>query len=382
MKEIFTPFQRLLITWLLIFLAAWASLAAVSYVGELLSILITAGLIAFLLNFAVARLQKFLPRGLAAALVYLIAGCILLIIGLTVVPPVFNQGRQLVANLPSIVESARDQLAHFQTWSVERNLPFDVRILAQQLLSRLQAQAEAIAAKGVGLVVGTVNWFLDFILILVISFYMLLDGERVWGNFTSIFSPKIRHGLTESLQRNLQRFVFGQLLLGLFMAVSLTVAFLVLRVPFFLLFAVFIGILEIIPFVGATLGIGAVTLIVSFIDWWVALQVLAVSVALQQVKDNLISPRIMGNLTGLSPVIIFTSLLLGAKIGGLLGVILAIPLTGVIKSVAEIVIDPTLPPQTGSFFQNPFDDEQEQPFLAGNYSEEKSNISPSKAETL
>lgn len=109
MKEIFTPFQKLLITWLLIFLAAWASLAAVSYVGELLSILITAGLIAFLLNFAVARLQKFLPRGLAAGLVYLIAGCILVIIGLTVVPPVFNQGRQLVANLPSIVESARDQ---------------------------------------------------------------------------------------------------------------------------------------------------------------------------------------------------------------------------------------------------------------------------------
>ncbi|MCT7951862.1 AI-2E family transporter [Ancylothrix sp. C2] len=378
MKEIFTPLQTLLITWLLIFLAAWASLAAVSYVGELLSILITAGLIAFLLNFAVARLQKFIPRGLAAALVYLIAGLILVIIALTVVPPVFNQGRQLVANLPSLVESAREQLANFQTWSVERNLPFDVRILGQQLLSRLQAQVEAIAAKGVGLVVGTVNWFLDFILIVVISFYMLLDGERVWGNFTSIFTFKIRNGLTESLQRNLQRFVFGQLLLGLFMAVSLTVAFLVLRVPFFLLFAVFIGLLEIIPFVGATLGIGTVTVIVSFIDWWLALQVLAVSVALQQVKDNLISPRIMGNLTGLSPVIIFTSLLLGAKIGGLLGVILAIPLTGVLKSVAEIVIDPTLPPQTGSFFQNPFDDEQEPHFVEASSSQETAKSSQSK----
>lgn len=332
-------------------------LSALSYVGELLSILITAGLIAFLLNYAVARLQHILPRGVAAGLVYLAAGLAVVLIGLTIVPPVFAQGRQLATNFPSLLESAQQQIDSFQTWSVEHNLPFDVRILAQQLLTRLQAQAEEIAARGFGLVLGTVNWFLDFILILVISFYMLVDGDRVWNALTSFFSPKIRHGLTESLQRNLQRFVSGQLLLGLFMAVTLAVAFWLLRVPFFLLFAVFIGIMEAIPFVGATLGIGTVSIIVAFINWWQALQVLAVAVALQQVKDNLIGPRIMGNLTGLSPVFIFASLLLGARVGGLLGVILAIPMTGVVKSIAEIVLDPTLPPQTGSFFHNPIDDD-------------------------
>jgi predicted PurR-regulated permease PerM len=101
------------------------------------------------------------------------------------------------------------------------------------------------------------------------------------------------------------------------------------------------------------LGIAAVVIVVAFINGWLALEVLGVAIALQQVKDNLIAPRIMGNLTGLSPVIIFVSLLLGARVGGLLGVILAIPLTGVVKSLAEIALDPTLPPQTGSFFHNP-----------------------------
>jgi predicted PurR-regulated permease PerM len=125
--------------------------------------------------------------------------------------------------------------------------------------------------------------------------------------------------LTEALQRNLQRFVTGQLLLGLFMATTLALAFWVLRVPFFLLFAVFIGLLEVIPYVGATLGIVTVAIVVAFIDWWLALQVLGVAIALQQVKDNLVAPRIMGNLTGLSPVLIFVSLILGAKLGGLLG---------------------------------------------------------------
>lgn len=359
MNSIFSPVQNFLITWLLVLVTGWLTLSAFEYVGELISILITAGLIAFILNYAVAKLQQFIPRGLAAALVYLVAALVVVIIGLTIVPPVLTQGRQLITRFPELVESARQQLTDFQGWGVERNLPINVEILQQQLLAKLQAQAETIAATSLGLVLGTFNWFLDLILILVISFYMLLDGERIWTGIMTILSPKVRYIFTNSLARNLQGFVLGQFLLGLFMAVSLTLAFWSLNVPFFLLFAVFIGLMEIIPFVGATLGIGTVTIIVAFLDWWLALQVLAVAITLQQIKDNIVAPRIMGNLTGLSPVIIFTALLLGGKIAGLLGVILAIPITGVIKSVIEVIRDPTSPPQTGSFFSNPLEEEEE-----------------------
>lgn len=152
-------------------------------------------------------------------------GLAVVILALTLVPLVFNQARQLVINFPFLLKSAQEQLTTFQTWSAEHNLPFDVQILISQLLARVQTQAEAIATKGLGLVVGTFNWVLDLILILVLSFYMLVDSERVWLGLTRIFSPKIRFGLTEALQRNLQRFVFGQLLLGLFMAITLTPAF-------------------------------------------------------------------------------------------------------------------------------------------------------------
>ena len=364
MNRIFSPFQQFLITWLLILVTGWVTLLALSYVGELISILLTAALVAFLLNYAVAAVEPFLPRTVAAILVYLVAAVAVVFIALTLAPPIFNQGRQLATNLPSLLEESQLRLASFQDWSVAHKLPFDVRILASQLLARVQEQAEDIASTGLGLVVGTFNWFLDFILILVISFYMLIDGERVWRSLTSILSSKIREGLTESLQRNLQRFVTGQLLLGLFMATTLTLTFWALRVPFFLLFAVFIGLMEVIPFVGATLGIATVVTVVAFIDWWLALEVLGIALALQQIKDNLIAPRILGKLTGLSPVIIFVSLLLGAKVGGLLGVILAIPLTGVVKSLTEIVLDPTLPPQTGAFFYNPLKRDSLKPALS------------------
>lgn len=352
-NSVFSPLQNRLLTCLLILVVGWLSFQLLGYVGELISLLVTSGLIAFLLNYAVAKLERFIPRGIAAALVYLVAILTFVIIGLTIVPPVFNQGRQLITRLPELIESGRQQLAEFQVWSVDRNLPFDVGILQQQLLSKIQGTIEPIFAGSLGIVLGTFNWFFDLIFILVIAFYMLLDGERLWKILITILSPQIREVITISLKRNLKKFVLGQTLQGIFMTSILTVAFFMLKVPYFLLFAVVIGLLEIIPFVGATLGIGSVTFIVAFIDWWMALQVLAVAVSVQQVKDNIVAPRIMGDLTGLSPVVIFSALLLGGKIGGLLGFILAIPMAGVIKSIVEVVFDPTLPPQTGSFFYNP-----------------------------
>jgi predicted PurR-regulated permease PerM len=123
--------------------------------------------------------------------------------------------------------------------------------------------------------------------------------------------------------------------------------------------------MEILPFIGATLGIAVVVVVVAFIDGWLALQVLGVAIGIQQFKDNLLAPRVMGELTGLSPVIIFVSLLIGARVGGLLGVILAIPLTNVIKTITEIIFDPTLPPQTGSIFSDTVEDSIVEPILIG-----------------
>jgi predicted PurR-regulated permease PerM len=228
----------------------------------------------------------------------------------------------------------------------------------------VQGQARTIASTGIGLVLGTFNWVLDFILILVLSFYLLLDGEKLWRGLTGIFSAPIQEQLTASLRDSLQRFASGQLLLGLFMAVTLSLAFWWLKVPFFLVFAVFIGVMEVIPFIGASLGIATVCIVIAFIDWWLALEALGVAIALQQVKDNLIAPRILGNLTGLSPVIILTSLLVGARVAGLLGVILAIPLTSVIKTIVEIVMNPSLPPQNGSIFSEAVENSILEPILS------------------
>lgn len=119
------------------------------------------------------------------------------------------------------------------------------------------------------------------------------------------------------------------------MFTTLTPIFVVLKVPFALLFALLIGAAELIPFIGATLGIGTVTILVLFQNWWLAVQVALAAIFMQQIKDNVLAPQLMGNFTGLNPIWIFIALLLGAETAGFLGAIVAVPLAGTIKSTID-----------------------------------------------
>jgi predicted PurR-regulated permease PerM len=121
------------------------------------------------------------------------------------------------------------------------------------------------------------------------------------------------------------------------MFAALTPIFVVLNVPFALLFALLIGVAELIPFIGATLGIGTVTILVMFQNWLLGLQIAFAAILMQQIKDNVLAPRLMGNFTGLNPIWIFIAILTGAEIAGFLGAIVAVPLAGTIKNTIDAI---------------------------------------------
>jgi len=112
---------------------------------------------------------------------------------------------------------------------------------------------------------------------------------------------------------------------------------LIMEVPFALLFALLIGIGELIPFIGATLGIGLVTLLVMLNNFWLAIRVAIAAIVMQQIKDNILAPRLMGEFIGLNPILIFVALLVGFKVAGVLGVIIAVPLAGTIKGTLDAI---------------------------------------------
>jgi predicted PurR-regulated permease PerM len=166
---------------------------------------------------------------------------------------------------------------------------------------------------------------------------MLLYGKSLWQGTVNLLPPQIGLPFSESLRLNFQNFFISQILLGLFMVATLIPIFLIMEVPFALLFALLIGIGELIPFIGATLGIGLVTLLVMLNNFWLAIRVAIAAIVMQQIKDNILAPRLMGEFIGLNPILIFVALLVGFKVAGVLGVIIAVPLAGTIKGTLDAI---------------------------------------------
>lgn len=225
----------------------------------------------------------------------------------------------------------------WEIWARERRLPVDLKGFITRITSRIESQVQAVAAQAVGLALGTVSGLVNVVFVIVLAFYMLLYGDRMWQGLVSLLPPQIGLPLSESLRLNFQNFFLSQLLLGLFMVGTLTPIFLILKVPYSLLFALLIGLAELIPFIGATLGIGLVTLLVMLKDFWLAVQVASAAIFMQQINDNLLAPKLIGDFTGLNPIWIFISILTGAQIAGLLGVLVSVPIAGTIKDTIDTI---------------------------------------------
>lgn len=335
-----TPSGRILAIALfapLLVLNGWAVSAIFDYFHSLIVILVGASLLAFLLNYPVSWMERRgARREQVAILVFLLALSVLLALGVTLVPLVLMQAQQLVARLPELIDSGRHQLMLLNEWAENQGLPLNLDALVVQINDRLKGQLQAIAGQVLNLAVVTLTSLLDFVLTMVLAFYLLQQGDHLWLSLIEWLPAKLRKPFSQTLRLSFQNFFIGQLIFGTCMACALIPTFLWLKVPFGLLFGITIGIMALVPF-GGTVGIASTTLLVALQDVWLGFRVLMAAVIVQQILENLVAPRILGSVTGLNPVWVLISVLTGARIGGLLGVIVAVPTAVVIKTALSAV---------------------------------------------
>jgi len=165
---------------------------------------------------------------------------------------------------------------------------------------------------------------------------LLQHSNDIWVSLVDWLPSRIQKPFSETLRLSFQNYLIGQIITATCMAVGLIAIFLFLKVPFGLLFGLTIGLLALVPF-GGTVGIALVTLLIGLRDIGMAAQVLAVELIVQQIVENLIAPRVLGSVTGLNPFWVFISILAGARVGGLLGVVVAVPTAVVIKEALASV---------------------------------------------
>jgi predicted PurR-regulated permease PerM len=340
-----SPLSRLLAITLaapLTVLNVWAFATIFSYFESLLVVLLVAALLSFLLNYPVNWLEHHgLRRGQAAILVFLTAIVALAVLGVTLLPLAFGQAQQLVARLPEWFDSGQRQLMMLNDRIDTIGLPISLDGIIPQVNDRLKAQLQTIAGRALNLslnlAVFTVAKLLDVILIAISTLYLLQHGRDVWESLVEWLPTQTQKPFSRTLRSSFQSYFLGQVISATCMASGLTSMFLlVLRVPFGLLFGLTIGLMALVPF-GGTAGIILITLLVALRDIGQALQVLAVSLIVQQIVENGVAPKVLGSVTGLNPFWVFVSLLAGARVGGLLGVIVAVPTAVVIKAALGAV---------------------------------------------
>jgi predicted PurR-regulated permease PerM len=321
-----------LIRFLLLFAVGWAGLRLLQYFETVIVVFTIAAIVAFLLSYPVKWLRRFLPHGAAVGVVFLLG--FLVIGGLTVTVGVtlLSQGQQLIDSVTEFVNALAPLSERVENFLRERSLQVNLRVVEEQL--RNQALAGVVSSLAV-LQIFLTN-LLNFILIMVIAFFMLLDGKKLWTLMLKVIPRHLHKRLTVIVERNFLGFFQGQIVLMLFLVTSTFIVLLILQVKFPLILAVLVGIFDLIPGIGAAVGIGLISFIVLAQNVWLAVKVLLACIVLQQIQDNIIYPRIMQNSLNIHPVVVFFALLVGARAAGLLGIFIAIPLAGVFINWFEI----------------------------------------------
>ena len=319
----------------LVCLNGWLSFKVVQFFQPLVNCLILAALLAFLLNYPVYLLQqRGIQRGWAATIVGSIAAVMFGLLGITLVPALSDDVREVAQLFPQWLESASRQLDSFENWAAHNRLPGGISQVVAGLSDRLPSEIQSLSDEALGLGLEVIGSLSEALLTAVLTFYLLLDGDKIANSLFRRLPADVGPKVREALQKNFQNYFLGQLALSVLIGTAITTTFLLLKVPYALLFGLAVGIFSIIPF-GDTITFTVISLLLAAQDFWMGIRVLSIALVIDQLIDQLITPRLLGRFTGLRPLWVLIALITGAKIGGLLGLILAVPLSGFAKSLLD-----------------------------------------------
>jgi predicted PurR-regulated permease PerM len=314
--------------------------------GTIFVVLVAACVIAMILNPLTKRLQRLLPRGLAIVASYVVvAFCFALVIGV-LVEPVANEISHVSGNLPSFVRKANQELQSVQAFLNRHRIKVHI---AQQGHSALQS-IEKRLLKSTGSIVSfsrdllgkAVTLGVDLLLTFVLSVYLLVYARPIGELVRKLMPPG--DGTPEDdypllVQHALFGYMRGQLLFSAIMGGSASLLMAIVGVigifpdgsKFALFFGLFYALMELIPYIGPILGPIPPVLVALVTHPVSALWVLLVFIGLQQLEGHVVAPQVFRLSLRINPILVILALLLGYKIFGVAGALLALPVATLIR---------------------------------------------------
>lgn len=319
------------------------------YLNDILIPFAVALLLAYLLNPLVTSVQKKVKsRSVAVFISLLLVGCLAVLSALLVIPlivsEVGNMGRILseVATNSALAERAAELLPS-GLWEAIQDYATRKEIRDLFNTENIWKLAETVARKflpGVwGLITGTASFIMGLVGLFVIALYLifiLLDYQKISSSWGDLIPAAYREGIKEfakEFERAMNRYFRAQAVVASIVGILFAIGFTLIDLPMGILLGLFVGLLNMVPYLQIIGLIPAFLLaLVQALEvgsgLWVALGLTGlVFLVVQIIQDTLLTPRIMGKLTGLNPAMILLSLSVWGKLLGFLGLIIALPMT-------------------------------------------------------
>jgi predicted PurR-regulated permease PerM len=303
--------------------------------------------IAYLLKPLVERLEnKGIPRGAGILLIYLGFMVLTITSVIFLVPELINNTKELMNTLPDIIAEYQSIFSSFISSIKSSKWSKDIKnVLFREIQSAgegIQAYINRALKRSLTMFIETLTMLFDFLLAMVIAYYLIKDSDYFKSVVLSIIPGKWRKGIIatgKEINMVLSKFIQGQLLTAIIVGVLETIGLFLVRVKYPLVLGVIGGIAEIIPYFGPVIGAVpavAIALIESPIK---AMWTVLVYVVVQQLENAYISPKIIEGRLGLHPVATIMVILAGGKFFGVAGMLLAVPVTAILRVLIKRTIN-------------------------------------------
>ncbi len=303
---------------------------------SVLRLLAEAGAAAFVLEPLAHRYEKKVGRAWASLLAVLSAFLIVALVLLLLIPAVTGPLADLYASLPAMIISLRRLLDGAQSALGALGISFG------SLSASVQARFEGLAFQLTAYAARVAATTARLVIVITISYFILRDRERLQLRLELLVPLPFRERVVRacaSAQRELRMYLKGQMMISLMVGALSAAGLAAARVPAGVGLGMLTGILNVIPYFGPVLACVPVTLAALTVDLPCAVAAVAVLVAVQQIDGLVISPRVMGGVTGFSSAFVIVALYAAGAYKGVMGMLLALPVLILIRTCVRVFVE-------------------------------------------
>ncbi|RDY29320.1 AI-2E family transporter [Romboutsia weinsteinii] len=361
LKDLKLKNQLIISTYIMIFLVL---VIKPTLVPNIISRLITAfkpfligGAIAFLLNIPMKLIEDKIIKPLGkkykrlekmSRIIALVSTLIIVIVLLSafmnyIVPQLVDSVSTLTNNIPNYINSLQTYVtSNLSNLDVLKNIEFDIPSAIQKALLYVGDLTNMIISNLLNFTVSITNFFMNLFLGIIISIYILLSKEKLSLQFKKVMYAYISEKKCERIiyiikltNHKFSRFILGQSTDGLILGTVFFIVLTLLKMPYALLISILIPMANFVPIFGTYVGITISAFIILMVKPTAVILFLVTILTIQQLDGKFIYPVVVGNSLGLSSLWILLAIIVGGNLFGILGMLLGMPLLGVVYDLVS-----------------------------------------------